>query len=114
VSGGRQAVYVIRRSPLVALVRVAGRAARLPCCHRVLEHGTAGEGAASMDQSSKVIANERPIHRACLVAGCPCRADAAVSRRHSSLIAVVAPIGEAAGRHRSPDPTWRFVGLPIA
>ena len=73
-----------------------------------------GEGAASMDQSSKANTNERPIHRACLVAGCPCKAEETVPDRHASLIAVVARSREASGRYRSPDPTWRFVGLPIA
>ena len=67
-----------------------------------------------MDQSSQARANERPIHRACLVAGCPCKADGIVSARHTSLIAGVARTGETTGRHRSPDPAWRFVGLPIA
>jgi hypothetical protein len=67
-----------------------------------------------MDQSSKARTNERPIHRACLVVGCPCKADSTVPARHTSLIAAVARTGMAVGRHRSPDPTWRFVGLPIA
>ena len=67
-----------------------------------------------MDQTSTARTNERPIHRACLVAGCPCKADGIVSARHTSLIAVVARTAETTGRHRSPDPTWRFVGLPIA
>jgi hypothetical protein len=68
-----------------------------------------------MDQSSAARTNERPIHRACLVAGCPCKADGIVSARHSSLGALVTrSTGETAGRHRSPDLAWRFVGLPIA
>ena len=68
-----------------------------------------------MDQSSKVSTNERPIHRACLVAGCPCKADTIVSARPTALAAIVArSTGGTAGRHRSPDPAWRFVGLPIA
>ena len=68
-----------------------------------------------MDQSSKVSTNERPIHRACLVAGCPCKAERTVSARQVALVAAVAASnGETVGRHRSPDPTWRFVGLPIA
>jgi hypothetical protein len=67
-----------------------------------------------MDQSSKARTAERPIHRACLVAGCPCKADSTVPARHTSLVAAVARTGETVGRHRSPDPTWRFVGLPIA
>ena len=67
-----------------------------------------------MDQSSKTRTDERPIHRACLVAGCHCKADGIVPARHASLIAVAARTGETTGRHRSPDPTWRFVGLPIA
>jgi hypothetical protein len=68
-----------------------------------------------MDQSSKVRTNERPIHRACLVAGCPCKADRTVSVRRIALVATVAASnGETVGRHRSPDPAWRFVGLPIA
>jgi hypothetical protein len=67
-----------------------------------------------MDQSSEARTKERPIHRACLVAGCPCKAESTVPDRHASLIAVVARSREASGRHRSPDPTWRFVGLPIA
>lgn len=56
----------------------------------------------------------RPIHRACLVAGCPCKADGIVSTARTAPLAVVAVIGETAGRHRSPNPAWRFVGLPIA
>jgi len=67
-----------------------------------------------MDQSSKAATNERPIHRACLVAGCPCKADGIVSARQTPLIAAVARTGETTSRHRSPDLTWRFVGLPIA
>jgi hypothetical protein len=68
-----------------------------------------------MDQSSQARTNERPIHRACLVAGCPCKADGSVAARHTSLVAVVArSTGGTAGRYRSPDPAWRFVGLPIA
>jgi hypothetical protein len=68
-----------------------------------------------MDQSSQARTNERPIHRACLVAGCPCKAERTVSARPIALAAVVAASnGETAGRHRSPDLAWRFVGLPIA
>jgi hypothetical protein len=67
-----------------------------------------------MDQTSPARTNERPIHRACLVAGCPCKADGTVSARQTALAAIVARKGETAGRHRSPDPAWRFVGLPIA
>jgi len=68
-----------------------------------------------MDQTSPARTNERPIHRACLVAGCPCKADTTVSARPTALAAIVARSnGGTAGRHRSPDPAWRFVGLPIA
>jgi hypothetical protein len=68
-----------------------------------------------MDQSSKVRTNERPIHRACLVAGCHCKAEGGLSARPAALVATVAASnGAIIGRHRSPDPTWRFVGLPIA
>ena len=67
-----------------------------------------------MDQSSKVRTNERPIHRACLIAGCPCKAEGGVSARPAALVAAAAANGETVGRHRSPDPAWRFVGLPIA
>ena len=67
-----------------------------------------------MDQTSQARTNERPIHRACLVAGCPCKADGAVTARQTALSAIVVRSGETAGRHRSPDPAWRFVGLPIA
>jgi hypothetical protein len=68
-----------------------------------------------MDQSSPARTNERPIHRACLVAGCPCKADGTVSARQAAFAATMARTnGEHAGRHRSPDPAWRFVGLPIA
>jgi hypothetical protein len=59
-------------------------------------------------------ATERPIHRACLVAGCPCKADNVSTGRTARLAVVARTIGETAGRHRSPDPAWRFVGLPIA
>ena len=70
-----------------------------------------------MDQrtQARTDAAGRPIHRACLVAGCPCKADGIVSTARTARLAVVARIiGETAGRHRSPDPAWRFVGLPIA
>jgi hypothetical protein len=68
-----------------------------------------------MDQSSPARTNERPIHRACLVAGCPCKADQVASIRQAGILPAVARgIGETVGRHRSPDPAWRFVGLPIA
>jgi len=68
-----------------------------------------------MDQSSQARTNERPIHRACLVVGCPCKADQVVSIRPTVLMPAVARgTGETVGRHRSPDPAWRFVGLPIA
>jgi hypothetical protein len=81
----------------------------------VPEHRTTGEGAISMDQTSTARTNERPIHRACLVAGCPCKADGIVPARQTALAAIVARSnGETAGRYRSPDPAWRFVGLPIA
>jgi hypothetical protein len=67
-----------------------------------------------MDQTSQARTNERPIHRACLIAGCPCKADGIVAARQTALSAIVVRSGETAGRHRSPDPAWRFVGLPIA
>ena len=68
-----------------------------------------------MDQSSKVRTNERPIHRACLVAGCPCKAEGSLSARPVALVATTAASnGVIVGRHRSPDLAWRFVGLPIA
>ena len=68
-----------------------------------------------MDQTSAARTNERPIHRACVVAGCPCKADGIVPARQTALGAIVARSnGGTAGRHRSPDPAWRFVGLPIA
>ena len=43
-----------------------------------------------MDQSSKARTNERPIHRACLVAGCPCKAERTVSARPTAVAAAVA------------------------
>jgi len=67
-----------------------------------------------MDQSSKARTNERPIHRACLVAGCPCKADQVSNRQAELLPAVARGITETVRRHRSPDLAWRFVGLPIA
>jgi hypothetical protein len=68
-----------------------------------------------MDQTSKAQPNERPIHRACLVVGCPCKAEGIVSTRPAAPGATAARSnGETRGRHRSPVPTWRFVGLPIA
>ena len=69
-----------------------------------------------MDQrtQARTDAAGRPIHRACLVAGCPCKADGIVSTARTAPSAVVAVIGESAGRDRSPEPAWRFVGLPIA
>jgi hypothetical protein len=68
-----------------------------------------------MDQSSQARTNERPIHRACLVAGCPCKAERTVSARPTAIAAAAATTnGETVGRHRSPDLAWRFVGLPIA
>jgi hypothetical protein len=70
-----------------------------------------------MDQrtQARTDAAARPIHRACLVAGCPCKTDGIVSTARTATFGVVTrAIGETAGRHRSPDPAWRFVGLPIA
>lgn len=70
-----------------------------------------------MDQTLKARtdADLRPTHRACLVAGCPCQADRSVPSRRLALIGALAGItGETAGRERSPDPAWRFVGLPVA
>jgi hypothetical protein len=71
-----------------------------------------------MDQTTQArsdAAAERPIHRACLVSGCPCKADRIVPSNRTALVAAAAfVIGEADGRDRSPDPAWRFVGLPIA
>ena len=68
-----------------------------------------------MDQSSQARPDERPIHRACLVAGCPCKADGIVSTRPTAIVAAAArSTGETVSRHRSPDPAWRFVGLPVA
>ncbi|HSL33605.1 MAG TPA: hypothetical protein VK871_08145 [Candidatus Limnocylindrales bacterium] len=58
---------------------------------------------------------ERPIHLACLVAGCPCRAERIVPTRSVAVIGVAASAnGKSAGQDRSPEPAWRFVGLPVA
>jgi hypothetical protein len=66
-------------------------------------------------QARSEAAGERPTHRACLVAGCPCKTDRLVPTNRTAFVAAVAhKLGEAAGRRRSPDPAWRFVGLPIA
>lgn len=60
-------------------------------------------------------ATGRPIHRACLVAGCPCRTDGSVSdRRPAHVAAAAAPRGESAGPSRLPELAWRFAGLPVA
>ena len=56
---------------------------------------------------------DRPVHRACLVAGCPCRAGGDVSERRTAS-AVTTRRGDTAGQMRLPNPAWRFVGLPIA
>ena len=62
-----------------------------------------------MDQTSTARTNERPIHRACVVAGCPCKADGIVLARQTALAAIVARSnGGTAGRHRLPDPAWRL------
>jgi hypothetical protein len=114
LSARRHPIYVIRRSGLPALVGGEGPSRGTSVSSPGSGTRTAGEGAISMDQSSKARTAERPIHRACLVAGCPCKADSTVPARHTSLVAAVARTGETVGRHRSPDPTWRFVGLPIA
>jgi len=70
-----------------------------------------------MDRTLKarIDADPRPTHRACLVAGCSCQAARSVPSRRPALIAALAGItGETAGRERSPDPAWRFVGLLVA
>ena len=74
-----------------------------------------------MDQLSKArsstdaTAAERPIHLACLVTGCPCKADRNVPTRRTAIAAAMARTnGKTAGYGRLPEPTWRFVGLPIA
>ena len=43
-----------------------------------------------MDQTSTARTNERPIHRACVVAGCPCKSDGVVPARQTALAAIVA------------------------
>ena len=64
-----------------------------------------------MDQTSTARTSERPIHRACVVAGCPCKGRTASSLpAQTALAAIVAQKQRGtAGRHRSPDPAWRFV-----
>ena len=69
-----------------------------------------------MDRKGMVAvdASQRPTHHACLVVGCPCKADQVVStRRFASVANAARTNGEPVGRHRSPEPAWRFVGLPI-
>ena len=59
-------------------------------------------------------ATGRANRPACLVAGCPCRADGIVSTSRAAVRAVKATIGETVGRSRLPESSWRFVGLPVA
>jgi hypothetical protein len=60
-------------------------------------------------------AAERPIHRACLVAGCPCQAGRSVPARRPAFVATaVQRHGESAGQQRLPELAWRFAGIPIA
>jgi hypothetical protein len=69
-----------------------------------------------MDRKGRVAvdASQRPTHHACLVIGCPCKADQVVpTRRIASVANAVRTNGEPGGRYRSPEPAWRFVGLPI-
>jgi hypothetical protein len=70
---------------------------------------------ATVRTASDAVVPERPIHLACLVAGCPCRAERIVPDRRAAVIAAAASVnGKSAGRDRSPDLAWRFVGLPVA
>ena len=56
--------------------------------------------------------NARPIHHACLVVGCLCRADASGPTRIAALVPAFARV--AATTRLAPDRAWRFVGLPVA
>ena len=55
----------------------------------------------------------RPIHRACVVAGCPCQPDDAMTGRGArSGAATKRPATRASGS-TTVDVAWRTVGLPI-
>jgi hypothetical protein len=54
-------------------------------------------------------ATDGGAHRACLVAGCPCKDPRIVSHRRAAFFAAWAKEhGETANRIIDPDPTWRF------
>jgi hypothetical protein len=55
----------------------------------------------------------RPIHRACVVAGCPCQPGDAIASRAARLGASPKrPITRSSGS-AAVDIAWRTVGLPI-
>lgn len=57
----------------------------------------------------------RPVHRSCLVAGCPCKDARIVSNRRAAFFAARARLaGETADRVIAADPAWRFVGIAVA
>jgi hypothetical protein len=68
-----------------------------------------------MTQQAKIrtsLDDARPIHHACLVAGCLCRADANGPARIGAIVPAVARAAETS--RAALDRTWRFVGLPVA
>ena len=67
-----------------------------------------------MDQRAKdrpAVLLDRPIHRACLVPGCPC-GSTPVSRSTTTGAALVRPTGP--NEADRVDITWRCIGLPDA
>jgi hypothetical protein len=66
----------------------------------------------SLTRGDIAVAAEAPTHRACLVAGCPCKDARIVSQRRARFFAARArSTGETADRHIAPEPGWR---LPFA
>jgi len=62
-------------------------------------------------QTLVVGTDNRPAHRGCLVAGCPCKDPRIVSHRRAAFFAALAERqGETADRLIAPDPAWR---LPV-
>jgi len=54
----------------------------------------------------------RPIHHACLVVGCLCRAAVDGRARMGTIVPAMARTAETS--RATLDRTWRFVGLPVA
>jgi len=55
----------------------------------------------------------RPIHRACVVAACPCQPGDAIATRDARLGAAQKRSAARTASPTSVDVAWRTVGLPI-